>query len=167
MSAYGDLLRDPRWQRKRLEVMARDEFACRWCKSEDKTLNVHHTYYLRGAAPWEYPNESLLTLCEDCHESRGEATRTMMLHWGGLAVGHGIEVEVIAYVRARIAQITGKSDPISIADPRAFLGINGAFAEIDYPMYLAGAAAGLQIDPISVKRDDSAAFDDACEDILP
>lgn len=30
-------------------------------------LHVHHTYYVHGDAPWEYPDESLMTLCDKCH----------------------------------------------------------------------------------------------------
>jgi hypothetical protein len=66
--AYWELLRDPRWQKKRLEIMQRDEFACRRCYDESTTLNVHHSYYERGLSPWEYPDFSLWTLCEPCHE---------------------------------------------------------------------------------------------------
>lgn len=32
------------------------------------TLNVHHKEYIKGRKPWEYENEQLLTLCEECHE---------------------------------------------------------------------------------------------------
>lgn len=67
MSAYREPLRDPRWQRLRLEVMQRDNFACVLCEATDKTLNVHHSYYAKGRKPWEYESESLRTLCEDCH----------------------------------------------------------------------------------------------------
>jgi len=65
--AYSDLLRDPRWQRKRLEILQRDGFACRCCGSKTETLHVHHGYYARGRKPWEYNNESLWTVCEECH----------------------------------------------------------------------------------------------------
>jgi len=64
---YSEKLRDPRWQRLRLEVMQRDDFACCGCGSRCKTLNVHHTHYLKRAMPWQYPTDSLVTLCEDCH----------------------------------------------------------------------------------------------------
>jgi len=66
-NAYAALLKDPRWQRKRLEIMQRDGFACRLCRATDKTLNVHHNFYLRDLAPWEYGDEQLATVCEDCH----------------------------------------------------------------------------------------------------
>jgi len=31
-------------------------------------LNVHHKYYIQGHKPWEYENDALITLCEDCHK---------------------------------------------------------------------------------------------------
>ena len=64
---YSDLLKDPRWQKKRLQILKRDKFKCKCCGAEDKTLHVHHKEYQYGKAPWEYPNKNFLTLCEDCH----------------------------------------------------------------------------------------------------
>lgn len=64
---YAEKLKDPRWQKKRLEIMNRDRFACRGCGDEESHLNVHHCYYLPGKMPWEYPDCDLITLCEDCH----------------------------------------------------------------------------------------------------
>jgi len=62
---------DPRWQKKRLEVMQRDGFECLHCGNNKATLNVHHCFYVAGRDPWEYENECLQTLCEECHsESR-------------------------------------------------------------------------------------------------
>ena len=61
--------RDPRWQKKRLEIMERDEFSCQSCQSKDNTLNVHHCVpYRKETKPWEYENDELITLCEDCHK---------------------------------------------------------------------------------------------------
>lgn len=40
-----------------------------------KGLNIHHTHYTRGCKPWEYENDSLVTLCEDCHKKRHETSR--------------------------------------------------------------------------------------------
>jgi hypothetical protein len=66
--SYSELLRDPRWQKKRLEVLSRDNFTCQHCDETTKTLHVHHCYYERGRKPWEYDAPSLVTLCCDCHE---------------------------------------------------------------------------------------------------
>lgn len=76
VGSYSDLLRNPRWQRKRLEVMQRADFKCERCGDGTVTLNVHHTYYERGRKPWEYPNESLECLCEPCHEKEHEPPPT-------------------------------------------------------------------------------------------
>jgi len=66
--SYSDKLKDPRWQKKRLEIFERDKFTCRYCRSKEKTLNVHHIKYSKGRDPWEYDNDMLETLCEDCHD---------------------------------------------------------------------------------------------------
>ena len=79
---YSEKLKDPRWQRMRLKILERDSWKCRWCDEADNTLHVHHTYYERGKEPWDYPPESLLTLCENCHqfeyESRKEAEDALL-----------------------------------------------------------------------------------------
>jgi len=68
MSNYSELLKDPRWQKKRLEILERDKFQCRACEQTDKTLHVHHLEYKKGKKPWEYSKWKLITLCEECHE---------------------------------------------------------------------------------------------------
>lgn len=65
---YADKLRDPRWQKKRLEIMERDGWKCLACGSSVKTLCVHHLVYRQE--PWNSPNEELETLCDECHEMR-------------------------------------------------------------------------------------------------
>lgn len=65
---YSEKLKDPRWQKKRLQVLERAGWACECCGATDKTLNVHHGMYRRGAEPWEYPLETLWSLCKDCHD---------------------------------------------------------------------------------------------------
>lgn len=71
-SKYAEKLRDPRWQKKRLEVMNRDQFTCQICFDDKKTLNVHHLYYRRGCEPWDYDASELITLCHECHEFETE-----------------------------------------------------------------------------------------------
>ena len=65
---YWEKLKDPRWQRKRLEIMQRDDFTCVSCGGKDKTLNVHHKTYRKNAEPWDYADENFVTYCEYCHE---------------------------------------------------------------------------------------------------
>jgi 5-methylcytosine-specific restriction endonuclease McrA len=65
---YKEQLLHPNWQRKRLEIMRRDEFRCRRCLDAESTLHVHHKQYAKGRLAWEYPDDELITLCESCHE---------------------------------------------------------------------------------------------------
>lgn len=68
MNNYCDLLKDPRWLKKRRKILKRDGFKCTVCDSKSK-LNIHHTYYTgQNTPPWAYPNNSLLTICNSCHE---------------------------------------------------------------------------------------------------
>jgi hypothetical protein len=72
MATYWEKLKDPRWQRKRLEIMERADFSCEECGDKTTTLNVHHKLYRKGAAPWEYSNDELRCLCEGCHGEHHE-----------------------------------------------------------------------------------------------
>ena len=65
---------DPRWQKRRLEIMQRDGFKCRDCESNKETLNVHHAYYVKGRRCWSYPDFALETLCHGCHNDRHKCT---------------------------------------------------------------------------------------------
>lgn len=41
-----------------------------------KGLNIHHQYYVKGKFPWEYDDDALVTLCEDCHKKLHENNST-------------------------------------------------------------------------------------------
>jgi hypothetical protein len=64
---YLEKLRDPKWQNKRLQVLKRDNFTCKYCGDKSKTLHVHHNTYTYGLEPWEYSNNNLTTVCATCH----------------------------------------------------------------------------------------------------
>jgi len=64
---YAEKLKDPRWQKKRLEILERDKWMCRGCCETQKTLHVHHIFYVHGLEPWDVPSGLLITLCSDCH----------------------------------------------------------------------------------------------------
>ena len=62
---YGELLKDPRWQRKRLGILNRDHWTCQCCGTTTIELQVHHLRY--GVLPWEIEDKWLVTLCFECH----------------------------------------------------------------------------------------------------
>ena len=65
--SYAEKLKDPRWQKKRLEVLNRDGWRCQCCEGQDLELHVHHAVYRRNADPWDYDNSELASLCKSCH----------------------------------------------------------------------------------------------------
>ena len=69
MNEYSEKLKDPRWQKKRLKIFNRDNFTCVECGDTETTLHIHHKEY-KDSEIWDYPNESLITLCENCHRKK-------------------------------------------------------------------------------------------------
>lgn len=65
MATYKEKLLDPRWQKKRLKILERDDWACQICEATEETLHVHHEEYHKE--PWETPDNKLRTLCAGCH----------------------------------------------------------------------------------------------------
>lgn len=65
---YFAKLKDPKWQKKRLEILQRDNFTCQICGDKKNTLHVHHRTYLQNRDLWEYADTFFVTLCESCHE---------------------------------------------------------------------------------------------------
>lgn len=63
--SYSALLKDPRWQKKRLYILGRDNFKCKKCGEAEKQLQIHHWKY--SEKPWEIEDEYLDTLCSKCH----------------------------------------------------------------------------------------------------
>lgn len=66
--SYSEKLRDPRWQKKRLKIMERDGWRCVACDGSDRELQIHHGYYRKGLDPWDYPDDTLWTVCNRCHK---------------------------------------------------------------------------------------------------
>ena len=69
--SYFEKLKDPRWQKKRLVILQRADFTCEWCGEKERTLHVHHGYYERTKDPWDYADDTLRCLCDECHEMAG------------------------------------------------------------------------------------------------
>lgn len=105
--SYQEKLTDPRWQKKRLEILERDGWRCVLCGAKDKTLHVHHFEYKSGGDPWDVDNSSLRTFCDDCHKfahafgSAAEFRESMMLFISSLRPENGDDV-IIRYILAEV-----------------------------------------------------------------
>lgn len=71
---YNEQLADSRWLQKKTEILIRDNYTCQKCGAKSH-LNVHHLVYEEGKLAWEYSNDKLITLCEQCHAREHKTTR--------------------------------------------------------------------------------------------
>ena len=64
---YSNKLTHPKWQKKRLEILQRDNFTCTLCSDTETELHIHHKEYIYGNDVWDYENSNFQTLCKYCH----------------------------------------------------------------------------------------------------
>lgn len=93
---YAQQLRDPRWLALRQEVIHRAHNRCEACGAFTLPLHVHHSYYLRGRAAWQYPSESLKCLCAECHLALEQDLA--VARWGLQKLGPSNRRTVIALI---------------------------------------------------------------------
>lgn len=98
---YSEKLKDPRWQKKRLEIFERDNWTCQLCGDNKASLVVHHQDYFPNTNPWDYPSEYLITICEDCHNietnMRPEIEQEVLINIR-LAKVNALGLKVLAYI---------------------------------------------------------------------
>lgn len=109
---YQEKLKDPRWQKRRLEVLNAAFWRCEDCKSSDKELQVHHCYYYGKLQPWEYGSELLMCLCSDCHKER--QSREEAIH---VEIGKILRQTRIEFLESLAWEVISKS--IEQATPKA------------------------------------------------
>jgi hypothetical protein len=65
---YWELLKDPRWLKRRDQIITLFGRVCWQCKATEGAMHVHHRYYISKRLPWDYPDVALRVLCEECHQ---------------------------------------------------------------------------------------------------
>lgn len=65
--AYLKLLKNPKWQKKRLEILQSRKWECEACGATEECLHVHHNKYVYSRMPWDYEDSDFVVLCEHCH----------------------------------------------------------------------------------------------------
>ena len=119
-NSYSDKLRDPRWQKKRLEILERDEWMCWNCGDTENTLVVHHKWYAKGCEPWDYEDDAFITLCDDCHAEEKEVrarNESDLLHMTRRYLSTANITEVIIAIKNLVDNL-----PESLALDQAFTG---------------------------------------------
>ena len=111
---YQDKLKDPRWQKKRLQILERDNWTCQECYNSDRTLHVHHKFYEKGREPWDIDNDLLTTLCKDCHKSEGDVAYHVNQGLIKEIRKHFTSLDIINIILGlRSMQLVHKSDVVS------------------------------------------------------
>lgn len=69
-SPYQNLLNRKEWQDRSHHIKTRDNLKCQAfnCSTPNSILQVHHLDYFNHHDPWDYPDDMLITLCEQCHK---------------------------------------------------------------------------------------------------
>lgn len=97
---YKEKLLDPRWQRKRLEILNRDEFTCRFCGDAKSELQIHHLYYFVNIDPWQYDESALITLCKTCHynetQYRKDADKALNAAFAQIGFSYS-DIQILTY----------------------------------------------------------------------
>ena len=109
MTTYSEKLKDPRWQKKRLEILNRDNWICQWCEAKDEQLHVHHRLYLKKRYPWDYPDRLLLTVCATCHAEHGAGEEAALPFVDAIleAGADAADIESLAFAFEHILPVMG------------------------------------------------------------
>lgn len=107
--SYSDKLKDPRWQKKRLKIMERDNWECCVCGEKKDTLNVHHNKY--SGNPWDVEDIELITLCESCHKNTHDLEKIIGPYLCALSKHKGIQ---LLYLYRLLVNIWNMDNPEKI-----------------------------------------------------
>lgn len=68
---------DKRWYELSKRIKARDKNTCQMCGRNDRPVSVHHKVYRKGTKVWDYSDDELICICDDCHEIVTENSKEM------------------------------------------------------------------------------------------
>lgn len=83
--AKNPFYEDPKWLRKRGNILRRDDYLCRQCKRYGKTTpakTVHHIYPYGEYPQYRLTDINLLSLCNECHNGMHDRNNDTMTDKG-------------------------------------------------------------------------------------
>lgn len=93
---YEDKLLHPKWQKKKGDILSRDNHTCRSCGRTDITLHAHHIFYVPDTDPWDYSDDVLVTYCEICHNTEHLIGNTLQSYLMELINKNPLMVHMVA-----------------------------------------------------------------------
>lgn len=137
---FKDQYRHPLWQKRRLEVLERAEFACECCGETESQLHVHHRQYFKGRKIWEYAENELEALCDSCHEEAHHRLDSVKVLLSTLPVDAIDEIAaLVAGYRAEVRSPAGTENAYNEffrANPCAFKRGQLAATSAGLPVYV-------------------------------
>jgi hypothetical protein len=67
-SSFTQKFHDPRWIKKRTELLHAYDFTCVKCGAANGHALVHRIKHVPHLDPWNYPDHLLQVLCRDCQK---------------------------------------------------------------------------------------------------
>ncbi|MEJ7737437.1 MAG: hypothetical protein WKF97_08425 [Chitinophagaceae bacterium] len=58
------------WERRKYEIRIRDNYTCRQCGNRSTKLQVCRLHHIEGKAIFDYPSNSLITVCNHCLDNQ-------------------------------------------------------------------------------------------------
>jgi len=86
--------KDLRWKKLRLKIFERDDWCCTNCGDSGVDLFVHFKIFIPDIKPWDYPEDSLVTLCESCLAEERKLLATALSLFCNAARKHFLSVEI-------------------------------------------------------------------------
>jgi hypothetical protein len=120
---YGQQLKHPNWQRKRLVMLEAAGWMCTCCGAKENTLHVHHKRYVKGRMAWEYEDIELDVLCDVCHldeHALKELLDEMIAKSPDVQTLQSVVSLVAGYLEPRFSISDNLKSKAMDADPSAF-----------------------------------------------
>lgn len=166
-NSYFDLLTHPEWQEKCLKIMSDARFECSRCGDKETTLMIYHSYYEKGLAPWEYPDESLHCLCEECYKKAQELKTLIKRQFGKIKLSDNERLLGYMYALESISSSMAALDVISSEVARGIGDCWGLSAEEVLEALQDGKIDGWKLHELSQEKERDRALLQKTEEKAP
>lgn len=111
---YIEKLLDPRWQKRKGEILHRDNFTCKSCGRKDITLHAHHIFYIEDTEPWDYSDDALITYCEVCHNTEHLIGNTLQGYLLELIKENPLMIHIVAQMCVLTEKVPEFTDALRV-----------------------------------------------------
>lgn len=144
---WQEQYKHPNWQKKRLEKLNESGWVCESCNSHDDQLHVHHNHYIKGRKVWEYSNDELRVLCDECHKEIHKIKDTLNLLLA--KASDWMLLQVIGYMKVMVRE---EGEFIDYSEPFEQFGIADALGICVQEVVEMSTSEGFPIAKFNIER---------------